>query len=303
VAVIARQGRGGRLEAARPVSLVRAGVYVVLILGAIASLLPFVYMLMTSVKSYGSIVNNSLWPWPPFGTESVQLQNYTQALQTIGFDRQTGTPLLVRYLANSIVVSTGVVLGSLVTSVMAAYALAKLNVPGKNLLFLFVLAVIMVPEDATLVPKVVMMYNLRWYNTYWALIVPFTVNVFGIFLLRQWFMQIPRDLFEAAVMDGMGHIRYLLSIVLPLSKPAILTVALLSFIWSWDSFKWPLLVTRDTNMRVLGVGLQQFKAGEGGTNVQLLMAFATLVVLPVILFYFLAQKQFREAVTMTGIKG
>jgi multiple sugar transport system permease protein len=101
----------------------------------------------------------------------------------------------------------------------------------------------------------------------------------------------------------MGHLRYLISIVIPLSKPPILTVALLSFIWSWDSFKWPLLVTRDSTMRVLGVGLQQFKGGEGGSNVQLLMAFATLVVLPVIVFYFLAQKQFREAVTMTGIKG
>jgi multiple sugar transport system permease protein len=292
-----------RVAPGRPFSPTRAGVYLVLILGAVASLLPFVYMLMTSVKSYGSIVNNSLWPWPPFGTESILLQNYTQAIQTIGVDRQTGTPLLLRYLANSVVVSAGIVVGSLITSVMAAYALAKLNVPGKNLLFLFVLAVIMVPEDATLVPKVVMMYNLRWYNTYWALIVPFTVNVFGIFLLRQWFLQIPKDLFEAAVMDGMGHLRYLVSIVLPLSKPAILTVALLSFIWSWDSFKWPLLVTRDTNMRVLGVGLQQFKGGEGGTNVQLLMAFATLVVLPVLIFYSLAQKQFREAVTMTGIKG
>jgi multiple sugar transport system permease protein len=303
VAVAARPRSRGQAGDGRPFSLTRAGVYVVLILGAVASLLPFVYMLMTSVKSYGSIVNNSVWPWPPFGTESILLQNYAQAIQTIGVDRQTGTPLLVRYVANSIVVSAGIVAGSLITSVMAAYALAKLNVPGKNLLFLFVLAVIMVPEDATLVPKVVMMYNLHWYNTYWALIVPFTVNVFGIFLLRQWFLQIPKDLFEAAVMDGMGHIRYLVSIVLPLSKPAILTVALLSFIWSWDSFKWPLLVTRDTNMRVLGVGLQQFKGGEGGTNVQLLMAFATLVVVPVLIFYFLAQKQFREAVTMTGIKG
>jgi multiple sugar transport system permease protein len=277
--------------------------YVILVLGAIASLLPFVYMLMTSVKSYSGVINNTFWPWPPFGTEGIQFQNYALAVQAVGFDRQTGTPLVLRYLANSLVVSTGIVLGSLVTSVLAAYALAKLNVPGKNILFLFVLAVIMVPEDATLVPKVVMMYNLKWYNTFLALIVPFTVNVFGIFLLRQWFMQIPRELFEAAVMDGMGHIRYLISIVLPLSKPAILTVALLSFIWSWDSFKWPLLVTRDTNMRVLGVGLQQFKSGEGGTNVQLLMAFATLVVLPVIIFYFLTQKQFREAVTTVGIKG
>ncbi|MGI9145187.1 MAG: carbohydrate ABC transporter permease [Chloroflexota bacterium] len=281
----------------------RVAVYVLLVLGAAVSVLPFVYMLMTSLKSYGSIVNNTIWPWPPFGTESVQFQNYALALQAIGFDRQSGTPLLLRYLANSIVVSLGIVLGSLVTSVLAAYALAKLNVPGKNLLFLFVLAVIMVPEDATLVPKVVMMYNLKWYNTYLALIVPFTVNVFGIFLLRQWFLQIPKELFEAATMDGMGHLRYLISIVIPLSKPALLTVALLSFIWSWDSFKWPLLVTRDSSMRVLGVGLQQFKGGEGGTNVQLLMAFATLVVLPVIIFYFLAQKQFREAVTTVGIKG
>ncbi|HLZ30188.1 MAG TPA: carbohydrate ABC transporter permease [Chloroflexota bacterium] len=287
----------------RPMSLTRAGVYLVLLLGATASLLPFVYMLMTSVKSYSSVVNNTLWPWPPFGAESLQLQNYALAIQAIGFDRQTGTPLLVRYVANSVVVTLGIVLGSLLTSVLAAYALARLNVPGKNLLFLFVLAVIMVPEDATLVPKVVLMYNLKWYNTYMALIVPFTVNVFGIFLLRQWFLQIPKELFEAAVMDGMGHLRYLISIVIPLSKPAMLTVALLSFIWSWDSFKWPLLVTRDSNMRVLGVGLQQFKSGEGGTNVQLLMAFAILVVVPVLVFYFLTQKQFREAVTTVGIKG
>jgi multiple sugar transport system permease protein len=297
--VVARRG----VSQSPPISPWRVGVYFVLVLGALASLLPFVYMLMTSLKSYSSIINNTLWPWPPFGTESVQLQNYSLAIQAIGFDRQSGTSLLVRYLANSVFVSAGIVLGSLITSVLAAYALAKLNVPGKNLLFLFVLAVIMVPEDATLVPKVVMMYNLHWYNTYMALIVPFTVNVFGIFLLRQWFLQIPKDLFEAAVMDGMGHLRYLFSIVVPLSRPAILTVALLSFIWSWDSFKWPLLVTRDSSMRVLGVGLQQFKSGEGGSNVQLLMAFATLVVLPVIVFYFLAQKQFHEAVTMTGIKG
>jgi multiple sugar transport system permease protein len=297
------QRRGGGVSYRRPVSPGRVGVYVLLLLGATVSLLPFVYMLMTSVKSYSSVVNNTLWPWPPFGTESIQFQNYALAVQAIGFDRGSGTPLLVRYLANSVVVSIGIVLGSLFTSVLAAYALAKLNVPGKNLLFLFVLAVIMVPEDATLVPKVVMMYNLKWYNTYLALIVPFTVNVFGIFLLRQWFLQIPKELYEAAVMDGMGHIRYLISIVIPLSKPAMLTVALLSFIWSWDSFKWPLLVTRDSSMRVLGVGLQQFKGGEGGTNVQLLMAFATFVVLPVIVFYFLAQKQFREAVTTVGIKG
>src|ERR1700716_2924376 len=114
----------------RPISLWRIGVYVVLVVGATASLMPFVYMLMTSLKSYSSVVNNTLWPWPPFGAESLQFQNYALAVQAIGFDRGSGTPLLVRYLANSVVVSIGIVLGSLFTSVLAAYALAKLNVPG-----------------------------------------------------------------------------------------------------------------------------------------------------------------------------
>jgi multiple sugar transport system permease protein len=281
----------------------RTVLYAVLIVGAVISLLPFVYMLLTALKSYGAVVNNNQWPWPPFGTEAPQFNNIPAAIQAIGYDRQLGVPLVVRYFVNSLVVTTAIVIGTLVTSVLAAYALAKLDIPGKNLLFFAVLAVIMVPEDATLVPKVVLMYNLHWYNTYWALIVPFTVNVVAIFLLRQFFMQIPKELFEAAVMDGMGHLRYLWSIVVPLSRPAVLTVALLNFIWSWDSFKWPLLVTRDTNLRVLGVGLQQFKSGEGGSNIQELMVFAALVVLPVVVLYFLLQRQFREAVTTIGIKG
>ena len=285
------------------VSVGRFGTYVILVLGTIVCVLPFAYMLMTTFKTYGDVVTNNFWPWPPFGSELPQLQNYPAALQAVGFDRQLGTLLIVRYFLNSIIVTGGIVVGTLVTSVLAAYALAKLNLPGKNVLLLIVLAIIMVPEDATLVPKVVMMYNLHWYNTYWALIVPFTVNVVAIFLLRQFFMQIPRELFEAAVVDGMGHLQYLWSVVVPLSKPAILTVALLNFIWSWDSFKWPLLVTRDTNMRVVGVGLQQFMSGDANGTVQQLMVFATLVVLPVLIFYFLLQRQFREAIATVGIKG
>jgi multiple sugar transport system permease protein len=162
---------------------------------------------------------------------------------------------------------------------------------------------LMLPNDLTLVPKVVMMYNLKWYNSYTALTVPFMVSVFGIFLLRQFYLQIPKELFDAALMDGAGHLRYLVSIVIPLSKPAVITVALLNFIWVWDSFKWPLLVTRDSNMRVLAVGLQQYMVGEGGTNTQLMMAFATMVVLPVLVFYFFTQKYFTEGIARTGIKG
>jgi multiple sugar transport system permease protein len=129
------------------------------------------------------------------------------------------------------------------------------------------------------------------------------VSVFGIFLLRQFFLQIPRDLFDAARIDGAGHPRYLRSVVLPLSYPAVVTIAMFTFVWSWDEFKWPLLVTRDSSMRVIGVGLQQFMAGEGGTNTQFLMALATLVVVPVLLCYLVTQKYFATSIITTGLKG
>jgi multiple sugar transport system permease protein len=281
----------------------RTFIYIVLILGALASVLPFVYMLTTAVKTYGSATTNNFWPWAPFGDEPLQWNNFTEAIQTSGMDRDWNTYLFVRYFANSVIVSIFTVAGTLLTSILAAYALTHMNLPGRNLFFLLILATIMVPNDLTLVPKVVMMYNLKWYNTYLALIVPFLARVVGIFLMRQFFMQIPKDLFDAARIDGAGHLRYLFAIVVPLSKPAVVTVALLNFIWAWDNFKWPLLVTRDSNMRVLAVGLQQFLLGEGGVQINLMMAFAAMVVIPVIVFYFFTQKYFTEGVITTGIKG
>ena len=278
-------------------------IYTVLIVGAFLSVVPFIYMLMTSLKSYGSVINNTFWPWPPFGNELPQFSNFSEAIQKVGNDSTWGIPLFFRYLANSLIVSIAIVAGVLATSIPAAYALARMDVPGKNIIFLIFLATIMIPQDLVIVPKAVMMFDLKWYNTYPALIVPFLVSIFGIFLLRQFFLQIPRDLFDAALIDGAGHLRYLVSIMVPLSKPAIITVVLMHFIWSWDEFRWPLLVTKDANMRVLAVGLQQFMQGEGGTSVQLLMAFATIVVVPILIFYFLAQKHFTIGIVSSGIKG
>lgn len=286
-----------------PVSWLRVLLYAILIAGALASVLPFIYMLMTSLKSYGSLITGSLWPWPPFGAEPPAWENYPAAVRAVGQDRQWGIPLFFRYFANSAIVSTVELLGVLATSILAAYPLAQMRLPGKNIIFFLILATIMIPNDLTLVPKVVMMFNLKWYNTYLALTIPFMASVFGIFLLRQFFLQIPKDLYEAAVIDGAGHLRYLWSVVIPLSKPAIVTIALLQFIAAWDNFKCPLLVTRDPSMRVLAVGLQQFMVGEGGTNTHLLMAFATVVIVPVIIFYFFTQKHFREGIVTTGIKG
>ena len=286
-----------------PLSLARILIYTFLIIFAIASVTPFVYMVMNSLKTYGSTITNNLWPWPPFGTEPLQFQNYPDAIKEAGIDRSWNIPLIYRYFLNSLITVSLTVVGVILTSVMAAYALANMDLPGKNWVFLFILATIMVPGDLTLVPKVVMMFQLKWYNTYAALIIPFLASVFGIFLMRQFFLQIPRDLFDAALIDGAGHLTYLFRIVVPLSRPAIVTTALLNFIWAWDSFKWPLLVTKDANMRVLAVGLQQFVQSEGGTETHLMMAFATMVTLPIIILYFFTQKYFQQGVISTGIKG
>lgn len=277
-------------------------IYAALIIGALISVAPFLHMILTSFKTYGSAVANIFWPWPPLGPEPVQLGNYPVAIQTIGWDRGWGTWLFLRYLANSLIVAGGTVAGVLVTSTLAAYALSRIRLPGQNAIFLLILTAVMTPEDLTLVPKVVMMFNLNWYNTYPALIVPFCVSVFGIFLLRQFFLQIPRELYEAAVLDGVGHLGYLWRVVVPLSRPALLALALLTFVWSWDNFKWPLLVTRDASMRLIAVGLQQFMIGEG-KEVELLMAFATLVAGPIICLYFIAQRYFREGILTAGLKG
>ncbi|MGH2458261.1 MAG: carbohydrate ABC transporter permease [Chloroflexota bacterium] len=278
-------------------------IYAVLIVGAVVSIGPFIYMVLTSLKDYGSLIDNIMWPWPPLGTEPFQWHNYVQAIQDAGWDKDWGTWLFLRYFANSAIVATITVAGVLATSSLSAYAFAQMSIPGKNVLFVIVLATIMVPSDLVLVPKVVLMFDFGWYNTYAALVVPFLVSVFGIFLLRQFFQQVPRDLFDAAQLDGAGHVQYLWSIMLPLSYPAVITLALFTLVWSWDEFKWPLLVTRDSNMRVLGVGLQQFMVGEGGTKAQLMMALATLMILPVLAFYFVTQKHFAEAMITSGIKG
>jgi ABC-type glycerol-3-phosphate transport system permease component len=285
-------------------------IHAALLAAAFLSVIPFLYMLSTSLKTYGSVIAGNLWPWPPLGSESLQFNNYIEAVQEVGWDKNWQMLLVFRYTLNSLIVVGGTLIGVLITSILAAYAFAQMRIPGKDVLFMLLLATIMIPGDLTIVPKAVMMYQLpnpfgggSWYNTYLALIVPFSTSVFGIFLLRQFFMQVPKDLYDAALIDGAGHIRYLVAVMLPLSKPALVSVALVNFIWAWDSFKWPLLVTRDNSMRVLSVGLQQFMVGEGGTKIHLMMAFSAIVIVPVIVFYFFTQQYFIEGIASTGIKG
>ncbi|MCL4507226.1 MAG: carbohydrate ABC transporter permease [Chloroflexi bacterium] len=279
--------------------------YTILILIAIIALIPFAWMLLTSINDLGDVISLKVWPWPPLGNAAPQWKNYPDAIALIGTDPDTGMPMFFRQLLNTAFVTACVIIGVTVTSVMAAYAFAQLNFPGKSALFILVLATLMIPDDLTLIPRTVMMYKnyLNWYNSFAALTVPFLASAFGIFLIRQFFLQIPRDLFDAARIDGAGHMRYLLKVMIPLTRPAILTVALFNFIWTWNEFKWAQLVTRDNNMRMISVSLQVFLQGEGGTSTHLAMAVATMVVAPILVVFFFTQKYFTEGITTTGIKG
>ncbi len=280
-------------------------VYIVLLLIGVASLIPFLWMLTTSVKEYGDVVSLKLWPWPPFGNSTPRFDNFPEAIRLIGVDRDTGLPMFFRHVLNTLLVTGIVIFSSVTTSVLAAYAFAQLNFPGKNLLFILVLATFMIPEELVLVPRAVMMNKnyLNWYNTIPAMVAPFLANAFGIFLIRQFFLQIPRELYDAARIDGAGHLRYLTTVMIPLARPAILTLALLEFIWTWNEFRWIQLVTASSNMRTVSVGLVGFLQTDGGAQTHLAMAVAVMVVLPVVVLYFFTQRYFTEGITTTGLKG
>jgi len=309
--------------------------YVVLIFVGVVALAPFVWMILSSIKSFGDFsfvdfsslqnIGKSFWPWPPFGDSAPAFSNFADAIERIDrsseYRRLTGIPLFVRQFINTLGVSLGVVFGVLVTSALAAYAFAMLEFPGRNVLFVIVLMTLMIPEELVLVPRVIMMYEpltaeaaagqdllisliprLGWQNTSAALTLPFMTSAFAIFLLRQYFMQIPKELFDAARIDGAGHMRYLTTMITPLAKPAIMTVGLLQFIGSWNEFKWTQLVTRTLEQRTLSVSLQNFLQTDGGAEGQLAMAVAVMIVVPIIILYFFTQQYFVEGVAKSGLK-
>ena len=306
VAVAAERRRALAGEALRMrlrEGLVRAVIYAVLTVGAAVSIFPFVWMILTSFKSYREVATRVFWPaalrpstyfLPPEQRPLPYLfYNFVDAWNSAPF---------ARYFANTVLISICTVAGVLITSILAAYAFARLNFVGKNAVFLAFLATMMIPRAVTLIPNFITIHRLGWYDTYLAMIVPWTASVFSIFLLRQFFATIPQDLYDAAVLDGCGHFRFLTQIVLPLSRPALVTVALFNFVWSWNAFLWPLIVTSREEMRPLQVGLAFFIT-EAGTETQLLMAAATITIVPIVILYFFVQKQFVEGISTTGLKG
>ena len=185
---------------------------------------------------------------------------------------------------------------------MAGYAFARLHFRGSGLLFAIMLGSMMVPFEVVFIPNFVLITKLGWYNSYPALIVPWCANAFSIFLMRQAFLALPNDFYDAAVVDGCGHLRFLARVATPLVKPMLITVALFAFLGSYNALLWPLIVTSDEAMRVVQVGLTSFYS-DAGLRLNLLMCASTVVILPSLLLYFVAQRYFVESALGAGIKG
>ncbi len=264
-------------------------IYIILTVGGIVTLLPFLWMISTSLKS-----SNEVHMLPPKWIPSkIMLENYFVILNRVPFKK---------YFINSVLVTVCTTVGTLITSILAAFAFSKVKFWGRDMLFTLYLGTMMIPGEVLLIPNFVTLSKIGWINSYKALIIPWIVSVFAIFLLRQYFLGIPKELYIAAKIDGSTDWNYMWNIMVPLSKPALITIGLLKVIYSWNSFLWPLIVTNSPTMRTLPIGLTSFSS-EGGTEYHLMMAFATMIVLPMILIYFMLQKYIIEGASRTGIKG
>ncbi|GAB4320946.1 MAG: hypothetical protein Kow0059_15420 [Candidatus Sumerlaeia bacterium] len=206
-----------------------------------------------------------------------------------------------QYFWVSIVTSVSTTLGTLLTGALAAFAFAKMRFRGKNLFFYIILATMMVPGQVLLIPSYIILQYLGWLDTYLALIVPWLASVFTIFLMRQFFMTIPDDLWDAAQIDGSSRLRFLFIVVLPLSKPVMITSGIFTFLGNWNSLLWPLIVTTRPEMRTIMVGLQTYNT-EAGSEFHLLMAASTMAILPIIIAFFFLQKFFIAGIARTGLK-
>lgn len=263
-------------------------IHLLLVLGGLAMVLPFYWMLSTSLKTPLEALKFPPTWWP----SSPQFSNYTEVFKQIP---------LWRYLFNTVFVAALSLFGVLATGIMAAYAFARFRFPGREVLFMGFLALMMIPLPVYLVPSYTILFKLGWIDTYAAMIVPWIVNIFAIFLLRQHIRQLPQDLFDAARIDGCSDWTTLLKVVLPLCKPPLVTVAVFNVIASWNSFFWPLIVTNSDKIRPLQVGLAYFSR-EQTTNYTLLMAATTLAIIPLIVLFFAAQKQMIQSQARSGLK-
>lgn len=264
--------------------------FVLIVLGA-AMILPFAWMISTSLKGY-----HEIFRYPPkWIPDSPQWSNYLEVWKLAPFGR---------FYMNSVFVALVTTVGQVITGVLAAYAFARMEFWGRDKVFMLFLATLMVPTQVTLIPTYIVMSQMGWIDSYQALIIPFVSTAFSVFLLRQFFLTIPKELEEASIMDGCSKLRFIFLVLMPLAKPAIASVSLFGFLGSWNSYLWPLIVINSNQMRTLPIGLRYFVSQQGGgSEWHYLMAASLIVMLPVLIVFFAAQKQFIEGIARSGIKG
>ena len=267
----------------------RPWLYAVLGLGLLMVIAPFVWMVLGSFKTEGELRQSPPTWWP----ETSTLDNYTQLFSRLDF----GT-----YFTNSLVVAVVVTAGNLLFCSMLGYALAMLEFPGKRALFVVVMATLMIPGVVTFVPLFVLVANVGLINSLPGLILPFLVTPFGVFLMRQFILGLPKDLLDAGRVDGAGELRIFARIILPLCGPALATLGILTFLGSWNNFLWPLVVAQTEDTYTLPVALALYSKGQNSTNYGLLLAGATVVLLPELAVFLAFQRRFIEGIATTGIK-
>jgi len=259
----------------------------------VISITPFVWMIATSLMSLGEAQGIR---WIP---SSLHFENYVNAWQEAKFSE---------YFVNSVIITLVTLVGQVTFSVLAAYAFARIDFPGRDLIFTVMLSTMMIPAMVIIIPNFLTVTWLgrigpiKWINNWPALTIPFMGNVFSIFLLKQFFAQIPDELWDSARIDGAGHLRFLLTVVVPLSKAPLMVIIVLSFIGSWNALAWPLLVTNSPEWRPIAVGLNNF-VDEAGQELNLMMAGAFITIIPILIIYFFTQKQFTESIARSGLKG
>jgi multiple sugar transport system permease protein len=279
-----RQRQGRPMKHRRTLGLAR---HAVLLLGAVLVVVPFLWMFTTSLQTRAETYTNTSilptsWHW----------ENYLRAWESAPFGQ---------YYLNSIVMAVGIVAGHLVLDALAAYAFARLRFPFRNTLFVLLLAALMIPTFVTIIPAYAIVADLGWIDSYAGLIVPRLADVFGIVLLRQYFASLPAELEDAARIDGCSRIGTFFRIVVPLSMPAFATLAIFSFLFAWNDFLWPLLVTNTDAHRTVQIGLQSF-VGRYGTSWNTLMAGTLTATIPSIIVFLFFQRALVRGIASTGLK-
>ena len=280
-------------QAARRRDRVRRTItYVLLTLWALIVLFPFYWMLLTSVKGYSAYNGEYV---PSFFTLSPTLQNYVDAFTTVN---------LARYFTNTIVFTLATTALIMVVIIFAAYAFARLDFPGKNLVFALFLSLMMIPSELVIITNFVTITNWGMRNTFWGLILPSVTSVFYIYLLKENFEQIPEELYKAAKVDGTSDLKYLFKVMLPISQPTVVTIVILKVIECWNSYVWPRLITDDEAYFLVSNGIQEIREnGFGRENIPAMMAAVVVISVPLIILFLVFHKKIMAGVSRGGTKG